>query len=88
MSLSNRQRCGYCGNSKNIPPGYDYKKNSYECLKAGIGVGVHQERRKWQRQMGLPVDPEYISGCPRNKKSKSRKRRSKNRKRKRRSRKR
>ena len=56
--------CTYCGTSQ-LPAGYDRYGTVYECLKKGIGVGLYQERRKWQREMGYRVDPSYVSPCPR-----------------------
>lgn len=56
--------CTYCGPNRIRPRGYDRVGSPYECLRSGIGVGTHQERRKWQHATGRRVDPEYISPCP------------------------
>lgn len=56
--------CTYCGPNRTRPRGYDRVGSPYECLRSGIGVGTHQERRKWQYATGRRVDPEYISPCP------------------------
>jgi hypothetical protein len=60
-----RIRCGYCGGNRTLPSGYDYFEPANVCLRKGIGVGIHQERRKFQRQLGLRIDPPYVSPCPR-----------------------
>lgn len=36
----------YCGEEQIIPPEYDTRGTRYECLRAGIGVGLHLEGRR------------------------------------------
>ena len=62
--MSSRIRCGYCGPKSRVPPGYDFKDSPYRCLTKGISVGLHQERRKWQRDTGTRVERAYVSPCP------------------------
>jgi len=64
MSSRRRVICTYCGPQRTRPTGYDRVGSPHECLRSGIGVGTHQERRKWQYATGRRVDPEYISPCP------------------------
>jgi len=66
-SRKNKKRiiCLYCGSNQHIPRGYDRRGKSHECLRRGVGVGVHSERRSWQRKMGLKIEPKYVSPCPR-----------------------
>ncbi len=58
--------CVYCGDKKILPYGYDIFGSRNQCLRKGFGTGSFSEKRKWQRRMGLPVDPEYISNCGEN----------------------
>ena len=57
-------RCGYCGPGNVVPPGYDYLENRNVCLRKGFGGGSANEKRKWQRKLGLRIDPPYVSPCP------------------------
>ena len=57
-------RCGYCGPGNAVPTGYDYLETRNNCLKKGFGGGAGGERRKWQRKLGLPIDPPFVSPCP------------------------
>ena len=72
-------RCGYCGPGNNIPPGYDYLENRNVCLRKGFGAGSSGERRKWQRKLGLRIDPPYVSPCPKRDRSLIRRVRNRNR---------
>jgi hypothetical protein len=57
-------RCGYCGPSASLPAGYDYFETRNKCLQKGFGSGIGVEKRKWQRKLGLPMDPPFVSPCP------------------------
>jgi hypothetical protein len=57
-------RCGYCGPNGILPAGYDYFESRNKCLQKGFGAGIGTEKRKWQRKLGLRIDPPYISPCP------------------------
>ena len=61
-----RGECGYCGPKNYLPPGWDYIKTRYECLRSGVGVGKFSERRSWQSRLGMRVDPPYINRCGEN----------------------
>jgi hypothetical protein len=61
-----RGECGYCGPKSYLPPGWDYIKTRYECLRSGVGVGKFSERRSWQSRLGLRVDPPYVNHCGEN----------------------
>lgn len=57
-------RCGYCGPGNVVPAGYDYLESRNVCLRKGFGGGAAGERRKWQRKLGLRIDPPFVSPCP------------------------
>ena len=57
-------RCGYCGSDGTLPAGYDYFESRNKCLRKGFGAGIGTEKRKWQRKLGIRIDPPYISPCP------------------------
>lgn len=58
--------CVYCGDKKLLPYGYDIFGSRNQCLRKGFGSGLFFEKRKWQRRLCLPIDPEYISNCGEN----------------------
>jgi len=50
MAQPQRKVKKYCGNSEELPDGYDRYGTRYECMKIGVGVGLYvipeQKRRK------------------------------------------
>ena len=41
----------YCGTKNDLPPGYDQFGTRYECLRKGVGVGLHKKRVLSQKQI-------------------------------------